>query len=72
MGLFRADRLASFKIAQDRAFGAIIAVALVGKFLDRIPYGGHCGHLRRDFGDMVKRQPFDIPAGAALVLPEIE
>ena len=57
---------------QDRAFGAIIAVALVGEFLDGIPHRAHRGNLRRDLGDMVQRQPFDIPAGAALVLPKVE
>src|SRR5260370_41487560 len=57
---------------QDRALRTIIAVALVGEFLDGLPYGRHRGDLRCDIGDMVQRQPFDIPAGPALVLPEIE
>ena len=68
----RRVRRTAFKIVQDRAFGAIIAVALVGEFLDGIPHRAHRGDLRRDLRDMVQRQPFDIPAGAALVLPEIE
>ena len=60
------------RVAQDRALGAIITLAFVGELLDGIPHGRHRDNLRRDIGDVVEGQAFDIPAGAALVLPKIE
>src|SRR5262245_6630968 len=53
--LIRGDRRAAFEVAQDRAFGTIIAPALVGELLNGIPHGRHRGDLRRDIGDVIER-----------------
>src|SRR5258708_26518195 len=60
------------EIVQDRTFGSVIAVALLGERGNRVPDRGKFGDLAVELGDVLQRELLHIPARASAVAVELE
>ena len=65
-------RTGPLEIPQNRAVRPVVALAAVGKLLERVTHRPHLGDLCFKFGDMIERNPFDLGALPVLVLPEAD
>ena len=57
---------------EDRAVGAVIALAVVHQLLQGVAQAGQLGDLAVQLVDMVAGQRLDVGTGAAPVLPQLQ
>jgi hypothetical protein len=67
----RIDRSRAFKVAQNRALGALIAVTGIGEVLDGVAHSQERRDLGFDLADTVDGQALDVGACASFVMPEM-